>query len=94
MKQNDYLTLSEDGKVLIECDVHYIGEIVIPNSVTVIGEEAFFGCSGLQSIVIPNSVTQIRDRAFSGCDNLIWIEIPNSVKRIGECAFDGCTKLI
>ena len=44
MKQNDYLTLSEDGKVLIECDVHYIGEIVIPNSVTVIGEEFMWKC--------------------------------------------------
>jgi hypothetical protein len=42
----------------------------IPNSVTSIGDYAFYACSGLTSITIPVSVTSIGDRAFSGCDSL------------------------
>ena len=46
--------------------------ITIPNSVTSIGDYAFYG-SGLTSITIPNSVTSIGNGAFSGTpwyDNL------------------------
>lgn len=43
---------------------------IIPNSVTSIGNYAFFGCSSLPSITIPNSVTRIGNCAFKGCSNL------------------------
>ena len=39
---------------------------IIPNSVTSIGERAFYGCSGLTSITIPNSVTSIGNESFYG----------------------------
>ena len=64
---------------------------VIPNSVTSIGNLAFFKCSGLTSITIPNSVTNIGESAFYGCSGLTAITFPNSVKSIGEKAFYGCT---
>jgi hypothetical protein len=44
--------------------------ITIPNSVTRIGDVAFFGCTGLTSITIPNSVTRIGREAFYGCTGL------------------------
>ena len=66
---------------------------VIPNSVTSIGDYAFFGCSGLTSIEIPNSVTSIGSSAFYNCSGLTSIEIPNSVTSIGESAFCYCTGL-
>lgn len=47
---------------------------VIPNSVTSIGERAFYGCSGLTSINIPNSVTSIGVEAFEGCSGLSTAE--------------------
>ena len=63
---------------------------VIPNSVTSIGEYAFFACNSLAEVVIPNSVTNIGDRAFSFCSNLSEFVIPNSVTSIGEGAFEYC----
>ena len=47
-----------------------IKNIAIPNSVTIIGEYAFGGCSGLMSVTIPNSVTSIGGYAFAGCSGL------------------------
>ena len=70
-----------------------VKDLVIPNSVTSIGEWAFGGCSGLTSVTIPNSVTSIGERAFSGCSGLASVTIPNSVKSIGEGAFSGCSGL-
>ena len=65
---------------------------VIPNTVTSIGEKAFYNCSTLTSITIPNSVISIGASAFWGCSVLTSITIPESVTTIGEAAFDG-TKL-
>ena len=47
-----------------------ISEYTIPNSVTTIGEDTFWGCDSLKSVTIPNSVTTIEDYAFYKCNNL------------------------
>ncbi|MBE6304310.1 MAG: leucine-rich repeat domain-containing protein [Bacteroidales bacterium] len=65
----------------------------IPNSVTSIGESAFFGCDGLTEITIPNSVTSIGDYAFENCDGLTEVTIPESVTSIGDYAFENCDGL-
>ena len=67
--------------------------ITLPDSVTSIGNSAFYGCSGLTSITIPDSVTSISDYAFEGCDGLTSVTIGNGVTSIGDYAFRGCTGL-
>ena len=66
---------------------------VIPNSVTSIGEAAFYECSGLTSVTIPNSVTSIGSGAFYGCSGLTSVTIGNSVTSIGKDAFGYCPGL-
>ena len=67
--------------------------VIIPNSVTSIGEEAFSDCQYLTSVTIPNSVTTINRSAFRECYNLTSVTIPNSVATIGEGAFSYCYSL-
>ena len=67
--------------------------LVIPDSVTNIGDYAFSGCSSLSSVVIPDRVTSIGDCAFANCFSLTGIVIPDSVTGIGKIAFSGCSSL-
>ncbi len=60
---------------------------------TVIGESAFEGCTGLTAITIPEGVTTIEDWAFQGCIGLTAITFPESVTTIGEGAFYDCAGL-
>lgn len=70
-----------------------IKDLIIPNSVTSIGNRAFQGFSGLTSVTIPNNVTSIGEQAFRGCSGLTSVTIPNGVTNIGVSAFQGCSSL-
>ena len=70
-----------------------ITSVDIPDSVTVIGDSAFYSCSSLTNITIGNSVTVIGDSAFYGCRALANIVIPDSVTSIGKQAFQTCPAL-
>ena len=68
-------------------------EIVIPESVTYIGQYAFGFCSVLNSIVIPDKVSFITTGCFYECSSLTSVTIGSGVTSIGDVAFNGCTKL-
>jgi hypothetical protein len=71
----------------------YIKGIILPNSLTSIGDYAFAYCASLTSVTIPSSVTTIGDNAFEDCRELTSVTIPSSVTSIGEDAFEGCQSL-
>ena len=70
-----------------------IKSITIEEGLIVIGNYAFYNCTGLTEIEIPDSVTSIGNSAFQNCTGLTEIEIPDSVTSIGNYAFSGCTGL-
>ena len=63
---------------------------IIPETVTTIGEQAFYDCEGLTTIAIPNSVTSIEYYAFAGCENLSSVDLGNGVTTISGSAFEYC----
>jgi hypothetical protein len=66
---------------------------IVPDSVTIVGDNAFSGCKLLQSVYIPDSVTSIGNNAFSWCESMDSVTIPNSVTIIGENAFLQCKSI-
>lgn len=89
-----YSITSISGDAFKDCN---ITNIVIPDSVTSIGDCAFSGCSGLASITIPNSVTSIGWQAFSDCDSLenINVEKGNAVYHsVGNCIIETASKTL
>ena len=67
--------------------------VIIPNSVTGIGDYAFAFCTDLESVTISKSVTSIGKGIFLECPYLWEVNIPNSVTGIGEYAFAQCAEL-
>ncbi|RUQ82092.1 leucine-rich repeat domain-containing protein [Legionella septentrionalis] len=89
------MILSNDGTILIQilgADIEN-GTFAIPNSVTRIGNGAFFGCSSLREIHLPEGLTQIGEGAFYGCSSLSEIHLPGGLTHIGNNAFSGCRSL-
>ena len=94
----DKSCIAENTEFLIEDGIlkSYGGtgsHVVIPSTVTKIGEKAFYKNETLKTIVIPASVTEIGKESFAYCTSLVSVTMPNSLKIIGEWAFAECTVL-
>lgn len=68
-------------------------EVVIPETVTEIGEHAFDSCMWLEKINIPSGVTEIKDGTFAQCSKLKEVVLPYDTEKIGESAFYLCSGL-
>lgn len=79
---------TETNKLIQGCN-----NTIVPDSVTVIGYEAFAKMKNLKSMTIPNSVKTIEASAFYECESLSKLTIPDSVVEIKESAFFRCISL-
>lgn len=86
--------LTEITKDYVQQFDHYnLNEVIIPNGITSIGEEAFEDCTRLKNITIPDSVTSIGSWAFFRCYSLKNLAIPKRTN-IGFNTFAGCNARI
>ena len=67
--------------------------VVLPSSITEVGEGAFCGCAKLQQVAIPASVTKIEKYAFSGASALASVSGGEGVTEIADYAFSRDTLL-
>lgn len=67
-------------------------EMLLPDQLTEIGNEAFAGDSSITDAIIPDSVRSIGEKAFWGCSNLARITIHGNVADMGDMALAGCTE--
>ena len=69
-----------------------LGSIVLPDTITTLGEYAFENCTNLISIKIPSSITEIGKGAFQGCTSLtdIYVNQAESTLLDNASVPDGC----
>lgn len=70
-----------------------IVSVIVPNTVTKIGEESFKSCVSIKEISLGNGVTTIGTNAFWYCKDLEEISLGNSITNIGDNAFQYCENL-
>ena len=71
----------------------HLVEFVIPESVTTIGNMAFYDCGSIERLTILDGVTTIGEWAFGGCSGLKSLALPHNLASIGNWAFERCTGL-
>lgn len=74
-------------------DARRLTTVILPESLTQIGDQAFSGCSSLRGVYIPEGVTTIGSQAFRGCDALEALYLPGSLDTVAEDAFERCDAL-
>ena len=66
-----------------------VKELVLPNSLIHIGEQAFSGCVNLKKVGLPIHLKKLATHVFSSCENLTQIELPEALQNIGMYALAG-----
>ena len=92
--RDDDFTITKNGRNFILKEYKGNDKIVIvPNYVTVIGENAFYKNKDIVKVIIKEGVTKIENCAFYCCNKLEYIEIPTTLKVIEGAVFYFCKNL-
>ncbi len=88
------MSTAKNFYILDENNSYYrLTNLIIPNSVTTINNNTFYGFDCLSSVSIPDTVTSIGHFAFTHCHGLTSLVIPKGVLDIYSSAFDCCKSL-
>lgn len=94
-----YHVYSEGGSTSENAN-YYVGEITIPETITIedvdftvtsIGERAFRTCNQLTKVTLPNTITSIGSCGFEHCKALTEVILPASVKTLADWSFANCS---
>lgn len=83
------------GAMVINFDngANYVSQYDIPETITEIGEYAFYRHPNFTRVTIPASVTRIGDAAFYDCEKLTSVSLPNPAVELGGSVWSGCSNL-
>ena len=93
--EHDVLKLP-DGITEVTPDIitnRNVTQIILPQSVVSIADDAFRNCGYLTNVNIPKSVKRIGNSAFADCSNLKKLFLYDAVTTIGDRAFENCRNL-
>jgi hypothetical protein len=79
----DGVLFNKSTNTLILCPEGKAGSYPVPDSVTNIGDRAFYSCASLSSVTIPDSVTSIGYAAFSSCTSLTGVYFQGNAPGLG-----------
>lgn len=96
--QIDQSIFTVDAGVITEFHDYFGSTLTVPQTVngqtiTAIGEDAFYDVKGIAKITLPESVTRIEEGAFRYCTDLRSINLPNNLVYLGDRAFQCCENL-
>lgn len=69
------------------------GNVVVPEGVKRIEQEAFADCVNVKTVQLPESLETVKDKVFYNCSQLVTVCMPKGVKRFGKDVFLGCSNL-
>lgn len=67
----------------------FLTDVIIPDTVTEMGDGCFVNCTDLKSVILPNGLKSIPESCFSSCSNLTSINIPDTVTRLENGCFSN-----
>lgn len=70
-----------------------VKRIYLPDSITMIGENAFHGCAALERLSLPAGLQEVSERMLEGCEALEQLALPEGIRAIGGYAFYNCRRL-
>ena len=70
-----------------------LNSVIVPNTVTIIGESAFASSPHLSLVILPNSIESFGPGAFASCYGLTSLRLPEGFTTISERMFFDCTGL-
>lgn len=89
----DGVLFNADHSLLIKCPEGKTGDLILPEEVKTIMDEAFYNCAELTSISMSDNVETIGASTFSGCGSLESVRLSENISMISTYLFESCTNL-